>query len=389
MNISRFELYESLWTKSLTAFATENNLSYEHLKQSTQEHDVPLPSPKYLYHYRRGNQLTKTRIKGENYIINLKEKVSKSAKFYDKWSYFDKDKIEELLIQYERISVPDNVSKFHTEIDRHKKFIKEEKRNHYTNRYRIDERSSIGLRDRVINTNNISEKSLPKFYLLCHTLFKAVEGVGAVVRVTDNSTSILIDDYEISLSFKEKHKRVKNREDQYPTFNLVPRGMFKCEIKGLCPWHRYNYGIDKNFNGDYNNTDLSKLIFERIFELPKLIDEFQADYIKNEAEKEQKRVEQEKLLKMKENEFERIKQLIFDYKLHKELEGLKDYIEQKLNSLSDVEKRRWYKATIAWLTDYNKIDKPLDEKNHNQLIEYLLDEHKNSSTKYSESSIYW
>lgn len=48
----------------------------------------------------------------------------------------------------------------------------------------------------------------------------------------------------------------------------------------------------------------------------------------------------------------------------------------------------WYKETLTWLKDADKVDKSLGDRNHEQIVKYLLNEMKESDVDFYDPSKY-
>ncbi|WP_449129577.1 hypothetical protein [Staphylococcus epidermidis] len=131
-----------------------------------------------------------------------------------------------------------------------------------------------------------------------------------------------------------------------------------------------------------------KKIFERIFELPQLLNDAEIEYIEKQKEEERKRKEAEQLRKSRESEFNNIKTLISDYKLHKEIKALSEYINEYKLKNATIEETMWYKEILTWLKDSSKVEKVLGDRNHEQIVKYLLNEMKESDIDFHDPSSY-
>ncbi|MEA6142330.1 hypothetical protein ONJ21_23575, partial [Salmonella enterica subsp. enterica serovar Montevideo] len=128
--------------------------------------------------------------------------------------------------------------------------------------------------------------------------------------------------FQIKLKFKEKTKRIKRDDDRYSSYDYINTGYFKAELIGVYPWSNNVHGIKREYPGTDEHDTLLKKIFERIFELPQLLHDAEIEYIEKQNEEERKRKEAEQLRKSRKAEFNNIKSLISEYKLHKEIKAL-------------------------------------------------------------------
>jgi len=53
-----------------------------------------------------------------------------------------------------------------------------------------------------------------------------------------------------------------------------------------------------------------------------------------------------------------------------------------------MEEMMWYKETLAWLKDADKVDKSLGDRNHEQIVKFLLNEMKESDVDFYDPSKY-
>lgn len=403
MEMNRFDIYKELLTKSRTAFAKEHNIEFNDLKKVIEEHQIPIPSAKYLYNYKKGIIAPIDSIYGEDYLIKIDEKLSDKEKIKNKWLYFDDDKKEEIYIAYTNLVIPDKVKRHHKIITKHKEYLVAERKRR--REAELDPWSYYRKEaKKVLNSTNISKEALPNFYNLCDTLFKAIESLGFKINVDEEYINISIPrfekvldrderfyeinkDFRIKLKFKEKTKRVKSNDDRYSTYDYIKTGYFKCELTGVYSWSD-NYGITKNYPGSDTDDVLLKKIFKRIFELPSILYDEEIEYIERENEKERQRLEAESLREKRKKEFNKIKSLVREYKLHKELEELTEYIKNYRTKNESVEELVWYKETLMWLRNFDKVDKDIDERNHKNILKYLLSEKREDEVEFHDSSQY-
>ncbi|TDL94306.1 hypothetical protein ERX27_09355 [Macrococcus brunensis] len=310
------------------------------------------------------------------------------------------------------LKIPEKVGRYHKLIVKHRDYEREEKRLK-KEADRNPHRYSVYMnRDKpvVLNTWHISDTTLPKYYLICDTLFKALEEAGCSIAVdkerilvnikTDQEVTdifdksnightVYADQFTIALHFRDKNIRTKNAEGKYPSHIDEPTGYFRCEVTGRYPWDDRNYGIEKTFQGKYEVDELIKLIFSRIFELAKLLHEAKIEHDKEVAERKRKEAELERLKKNREREFQAIKELIYEYKMDKELHALTEFIKRKKVPKATMEEVLWYKKTLKWLENENHIENGLNEYQHEDLIKYLLDETFTKDIKFNDNSYRW
>lgn len=48
----------------------------------------------------------------------------------------------------------------------------------------------------------------------------------------------------------------------------------------------------------------------------------------------------------------------------------------------------WYKEILTWLKDSSKVEKVLGDRNHEQIVKYLLNEMKESDIDFHDPSSY-
>lgn len=258
---------------------------------------------------------------------------------------------------------------------------------------------------KVLNASHISKEALSDFYKLCDTLFRAVESLKFKVSVDEKYINFQIhrkdkqvkkndimfeklNVFQIKLKFKEKTKRVKKDDDRYSSYDYINTGYFKAELIGIYPWSNNVHGINREYPGTDDHDTLLKKIFERIFELPQLLHDAEIEYIEKQNEEERKRKEAEQIRKSREAEFNNIKTLISEYKLHKEIKALTEYIKEYKLKNATMEEIMWYKETLTWLKDADKVDKSLGDRNHEQIVKYLLNEMKESDVDFYDPSKY-
>ncbi|MEB7783501.1 hypothetical protein [Mammaliicoccus sciuri] len=404
MEMNRFDIYRELWTKSRTAFAEEHNIEFNDLKKIIEIHKIPLPNSKYLYDYRRGIIGELEPIEGQDYSIKIAEKLSEKAKITNKWSYFDDDKKEEIYNVYTDLKIPDKVKRHHKIVTKHKNYLVSERR-----RQRESEMNPWSYYrsepQKVLNASHISKEALSDFYRLCDTLFKAIECLNFKVTVDEEYICIHIprrdkqvkksdlmylklNVFHIKLRFKEKKKRVKRDDNRYSSYDYLNTGYFKAELVGVYPWSNNVYGINRDYPGTDDHNTLIKKIFERIFELPQLLNYAELEYIEKQNEEERQHKEAEQLRKSRESEFNNIKTLISEYKLHKEIKELTEYVNNYKLKNATIEEMMWHKETLTWLKDSSKVEKALGDRNHEQIVKYLLNEMKESDVDLHDPSSY-
>ncbi|TDM13572.1 hypothetical protein [Macrococcus bovicus] len=190
------------------------------------------------------------------------------------------------------------------------------------------------------------------------------------------------------LHFRDKNNQIKNEEGEYPPHFDEPTGQFRSELTGCYPWSE-SYGIDRNFQGNYEAEELLKILFAKIFEMVQLLYEEKVKHDREVAERKREEEAAERARKNREKEFNDIKELIHEYKVHKELTGLKEFIKSTKAPKASMDEMLWYKATLKWLDDKSRMDNGLSQYQHEDLINYLLDEKTTKETEFNDNRYRW
>ncbi|UJH90115.1 hypothetical protein LZ575_14495 [Antarcticibacterium sp. 1MA-6-2] len=353
--LSRKELYNLVWATSIKQITEDYLVSFQSFKKICRNNRIPLPPNGYWSKKKFGKAsppipLPKYGTEKENIILYRREDEDKRD--LGELSDCDKLKLEIENDPKVDLKVSKKLSKKFDPIVKATKFP--ETVNHpkkggvwdYTKRY---DYGGIGV--------SVSENLLPKTLRIIDTLVRALKARGHTFSFVYERSYVIINSIEISLSFRERHKRIIYTDDYgHKRSRLDPLGLLIL-ITG-------EYSSKKEWN-ETNTISLEKKLSQIIAYL-EITAEEELDWKIESAKREKERQEQEKIERQKaeirNREVKKLKDLIALSRQWHETQKLRKFLSHleentDLNSISNIEikelikfgreKADWLDPTIA------------------------------------------
>lgn len=401
--IFRQNLYDKLWSIGITKTAKELNVPYNKLKTACLLHNIPLPTasfwsslyiskekptqpllpvpddnPEIFIEEVKVKSITPPKIASPQKIKSIETSTDKeiiSPKIeqpilQEYFRYFEKD--EQLLLTqiFDSLKVNKTLSS-----RPHQEIVKYRQKN--------KENGSYYYREAKLRINSSSRTIIPETLPFIDALFKALEKVGAKIKVTTEETQVLYKNYVFILNFKLPSNKVNLSPDDkeyssYNTFKYVATGKMNVEVGYYLPWYKWSKH-EKLITQTKRETfdDLLRKVFIYIFSLPQKIDEATAIH---KVEEENKRLEEERKAIIKERhdkEYELTEELLKKSMDFFFSQLVKNYILSELDENTD--EYNWAIQKVNWIKDSNKYsDNILTTKDK----EKLLDSWRNSNYRF-------
>lgn len=401
VSITRKDLYSKLWSIGISKTAIELNVPYNKLKTACLSNDIPLPTASYWSSLHMGkekptqpllpnssinteilieetkgkripSQIKLTPINEKNIETSTNEITplkNEQPRQYTYFTYFNK--VEQLQFSqiFNSLKVNKNLSS-----NPHKEIVK----------YGQKKSSNIPYyREEKLKINSSSGVIIPETLPFVDSLFKALEKVGAKIRITNEETQVLYKSYTFILNFKLPSNKVKLSPDDkeystYNTYKYVATGKMNVEVGYYLEWYKWSKH-EKLITQTKKDTfdDLIKKVFLYIFSLPQKIDE-ETEKHKVVEEKKIREEEQRAILKEQhDKEFQRTEELIkksIDF-FYSQL--VKNYIVSELDENSD--EYNWAINKTNWIKDSDTYsDSILSATDKERLINYNFPPSKGS-----------
>ena len=349
--LSRQELYNMVWTTPIKQITENYLVSFQSFKKICRNNRIPLPPNGYWSKKKFDKAsppipLPEYNTEKGNIILYRRENEDKRD--LGELSYLDKLKLEVENDPKVNLKVPKKLSKTLDPIVKATKFpgtVNHPKKDgiwDFTKRYSY---GGIAV--------SVSANLLPRTLRIIDTMVKALKARGHTFSFVYNRSYIVIDNIEISLRFREKHKRINYTDDYgHKSSKLEPRGLITL-ITG-------EYSLRKEWN-ESETVSLDKKLSQIIAYLEiKAREElnWKIEREKREIEsKEQEEIEREKE-EIRGKEIKKLNELItLSRQWHgvQKLRKFLSYLEKKntdMNSISNIEikeliKFGWEKAD--WL----------------------------------------
>ncbi|REB11009.1 hypothetical protein DVB69_01330 [Sporosarcina sp. BI001-red] len=398
ISISRRELYIKIWFKGITKTAQELNVVYKKLKKVCISNDIPLPTASYWSSLHMGKEKPEQpalpnpdfnpnilieEVKRRNKLYAETEEsksINNSSKTTNDGSYSKRDQMqrnhlfgyfeaEQILMTevYSSLKVNKALS-----TKPHQQIVLYRKEKRWTGPY---------YREPILHISSKSDVIFPEVLTFIDSLFKALEKVGAVIKVTSKEIQVLYKNYELLIAFKIPTNKIMltiddNDYSKYKMYKFTPTGKMYVEVGYRVEWNSWNKHekLIKQNSSD-TLTDLLKKVFIYIFSLPKIIDE-ESETHRNVEEKRRLEIEIQKMIKEQhDKEYNRTKEL-----LQKSVEyfysGLvREYVVSEMDV--DTEEYKWALNKSDWIKDSRKYP---DSNLTNEDKENLISKNKSKST---------
>ena len=397
MKITRKELYDLVWTETMSNVCAKYGLTDSILRKHCKSMNIPTPPNGYWSKIKHGKKVETTPLPKETVETKqsafLGETDPSEQKEIDLLAPLSRNKVREL-----EISSGDTSSFVVAEvlyakdpviIDTKEKF-RQESENVYLKKNPF--KNKIGPTLDIY----VSEKTIDRALCIFSSIINALRFRGHNVKMADNNTYAVINGEEIQINIAERRKQDPTSDNPHSSYNRIFCGELHFNIL-------YGYG-DKDTFKDTAHTKIEDKIISIIANL-----EIRSEKIKEERiEEEQRRIKREKEERERRNFEERKKAEQQEFKslfsmaerLHKTnilrhyISTYEEFIIKNGEISEEIEvKIRWAKDKADWLDPFiSKKDQFLNYKDIDALIQPECP--KNNSWGYqsytqSNSNSFW
>lgn len=331
--IKREELYELVWSETLSKLSVNFNVSYHQLKKICIQMNIPLPKSGYWVKLRYGKHVESTPLSsnysGTNIATILPQELA------NKMSPLEKLTTEiqmsgALLVVLEKLSNP------HHLILLAKKGLAKGDNAAWWNQGLIA--SGLGNLDIKCSKDLIS-RSLR----IMDTNVKALEARGHEIHISGYATKVKVSEIELEISLREKRNRVKIKGSKWDQYEHVPSGLLIFQVG-------YGYNAKVFIDGRLPlEKQIAKIIAYVEIRAEQEI-QYQIELEKGWEEHRLRREVEEKRREVILNEKEETKKLLSDAHQWNVSQDLRSYISAvEKNEKYSEEWVKWAKAKADWM----------------------------------------
>lgn len=374
--ISRQELYDLVWSKSMTALAKEYNISDNGLRKICKKLDIPLPQLGHWQKLQYGKEVKIIPLpkdfKGEE-TITLNERNEETDDGNNVISEYHKLLKQITADTSLSFVVPDSLTNPDKLIIEAKENLASIAKGKYAT-YR-----GITTTSNDIISISVAPKNCSRALRIMDKIIKLLKQRGHNVIVKGNTTFAVVKGEEIKIRLREKLKMIVTKHEKYSWNNTdyVPTGILSFKIDEY---------PEKEFN-DTTNLTLEKQLPKILTKLELVAEKIKRDNeereIRHQEYRKQREIE-EAIKKRHTNEIENFKKLLEESERCKKALDIRNYIKQvennaiKDNNLSE-ELTNW----INWANNkadwYDPITRKVDELlNENDINDILNPKQPNS-----------
>lgn len=360
--VTRKELYDLVWSKTLAKLTEEYAYTNEGIKKICKDFDVPMPDNGYWSKLKFDSNIQKTKL---NPVFSKEDKIELTIREQGNLENVDQTPLTRRTKEIESnvkapLIVPKKLINPDILIQNTKKIFELRKKDRY---YRDEKIDAIHM--------PVEEKNFDRALLIMDTFIKLLKFRGHNFKRDHNNRGphINVNDVLFSFCMREKNKRIPGTK-LYESSTYVPTGILILKIGESYKAMEWSDGA----------TKLEK-------QLAKIVAKIELEAQKELEWREQcrisqiKREEEEKIRKeyeaSKELEFDKTKELFKAAEYHNKAKMIREYIENieiqaanKQNLTPELDKwLKWAKDKVDWFDPLvNKEDNLLTEKDKEELI---------------------
>ena len=244
----RIEIYNLLWSKTLTEVAQMLEVKYYSLHKISKEYDIPRPKPGYWVQLKYGKQPPIEKLEGDpqlNIDLKVYRELTRSS-----FKHLLEKRIVNIKTEHKQeLKVPKRLRNKHPLIVKAKAQLDRKKANSYRSRENL-----IGFYTGNLSIS-VSYKHSSRFLRLIETFICLIEKRGHSIKTRDHKFSILtIYGENFEIKFREKCVRRDDPDYTWSSTTLVPTGKLSIRVKV-----KFN---DKHWNDGYTLLDeqLAKIV---------------------------------------------------------------------------------------------------------------------------------
>ncbi|MBC2306544.1 hypothetical protein [Listeria booriae] len=386
MEITREQLYEEIWSSSVSKVAKKYAISDHLIRKKCQLYNIPLPSNQYIGRLQHGyTGLIRDPLPAleSSNVISLVPVAKDSNIEKESTLFYYCTKEQQVLLTkiYSELRIKKSLSSPHVAISQHKQLLKQIKRDRIGYGSIISERGSSFCYRKALDTHSTSEQSLPRTYLFLDALIKAVEKAGGQLKLTSKHTYFVINNDDFYFRVREKYRKqsisVKNKPDWYGNTEYIPTGILTVII---------GYGSYSRDEVAFNETSTTTMqhILQKVFltlfnEFPERLKQQRLAQAIQEEKQQRERKERERQKELYADELARTQQLVDDAKLFVLSSWIELYITdlQKSDAAKSTDYLTWAKQKALWINpNAPQSDDILTEKDKLALLHQKEQSHR-------------
>ena len=327
--VTRKELYDLVWSKTLSKLTEEYAYTNEGIKKICKEFDVPMPGNGYWSKLKFNNKIKKIKL---NPIFNGIDKIELILREQGSLVNIDQNPLTIRTKEIESdtkapLKVPEKLKNPDIVTIQTQEFWKSTKDKPFYSRS-----------EKVVFHIRVGKEHQNRALLFMDSLAKLLRYRGHTFAKEYNETKILIKDIFIEFDLREASKRIPS-EKPYGTSDYVPTGELIFKIG--------RYSGEKEWRD--GKTKLEDLLARIVAKLEIVAEQ---ESIQKEAsrlwriEYDEKLRKEEEVRQQKKNELNRTKQLLIEANLHNKANIIRHYLEiAKQNAINKeeftIEKEEW------------------------------------------------
>lgn len=355
---TRKQLYDLVWSKSLTQLAKEYNISDNGLRKICKKHNIPLPKMEHWQKVQYGKKVDVILLpKGDNekevqISLDGREIGGKEEHILTKITRVSKE-IEKACGSI--LIVPEKLAKPH--------FLIREARDDF----KLKKKSSYHGFPQSIHTDwemisiSVQKENVARALRFMNTFIKVANKRGHDVEIKDRATIIRVDGEEYNIRLRERHNRVVVSETPWRRTELVPNGkfVFKLDNRPYKEWQDGKVDLEEQ---------LSKII--AFIEIQSVEDKEQRERWRIAQEKADIQREIERKLQAERDWEEKKAQILIghatEWRKAKELQEFIQEVEAK--STNPTQK---VKDWLKWAKEKQALLDPLSDGSESLIDKYL------------------
>lgn len=230
MKFSREQIYELVWSKSLSSIAKEYSISDNGLRKICKEYEIPIPKMGHWQKVQFGKDVTNDKLpvsdKWKDAQIELSDRgtISGEDHYLSRLSVLAKE-IETELPKY--LKVPEKL----TDPDQLIIAVKSD----------LEPKKSTGwhgLKSSVSSSNNflsvsVAKENVPRALRIMDTFIKLILARGHQLKVNERDTILFIHNENYVIRFREKQTRQPYKSGNWEHSDLVPNGILSIKLDNL------------------------------------------------------------------------------------------------------------------------------------------------------------
>lgn len=321
---TRKQLYDLVWSKSLTQLAKEYSISDNGLRKICKKHNIPLPKMGHWQKMQYGKKLEIIPLpkvadnKEIQIYLDERETEGKEEHILSKLARISKE-IETGYPSF--IEVPEKLIKPDILVREARKDLRTKKASNWRNH-----KECIYTSTGVLSIS-VEKQNVLRILCIADTFIKLLRKRGHEIIIEGNETKIIVDDERYKIRFREKHTRESYKDGNWTRSDLIPNGKLSIKFDDL---------YDKEWAD--KATPLEK-------QLSKVIAFFEIRAIQDKEQRERWRIAREESDRQRE--------------IERKLQAIREWEEKKVQMLLE-HSSQWHKAK-----DLNEFIQEVEAKSTN------------------------